>query len=152
MVPPIKEIGEAKQGKCKLAARAAAAPLVKHALATDQVHIDAHCVGDGWTVEDEDRLVEIIAIMTMVQAAAHAADIVSALRPATRTSDGAVVSAAQLVVAPARSPRTPAPLRTRPSNNGERALNMRVRNVPIVLHVAASFCAWLHPASEWSGR
>jgi hypothetical protein len=56
------------------------APVVKHALTTEPVAINGHCVGDRWTVEDEDRLAKLIAIIAMGQAT-HAAEIVSELRP-----------------------------------------------------------------------
>lgn len=73
MAPPIKEIGEAKPGKGNVAVKAASVPGVKHALTTEPVAIDGHCVGDRWTVEDEDRLAKLIAIIAMGQAT-HAAE------------------------------------------------------------------------------
>jgi hypothetical protein len=95
MAPPIKEINKAKPGAGKAAVKAAPAPKVKHALRTEPVPIDAHCVGDRWTVEDEDRLAKLIAIIAMGQAT-HAAKIVAELRPtAPALNDKALKAAAK---------------------------------------------------------
>ena len=68
----------------------------KHALVTEPVAVDSHCVGDRWTVEDEDRLARLIAVIAMGQAS-HAAQIIVELRPAEAAiSDKALKEAAKL--------------------------------------------------------
>lgn len=52
-----------------------------HALLTESVPVDKHCVGDRWTVQDTERLAHLIAIVSMGQAA-HAARIINELNPA----------------------------------------------------------------------
>jgi hypothetical protein len=53
-----------------------------HALLTDIVTIDANSVGSRWTVQDLDRLAELISLIAMGQAL-HAGKIIEELAPTT---------------------------------------------------------------------
>jgi hypothetical protein len=52
----------------------------QNALLTDDVAVDANSVGDRWTVQDLDRLANLIALIAMGQAL-HAAKIIEDLSP-----------------------------------------------------------------------
>ena len=52
----------------------------KHALTMDAVIVDANAVGSRWTVQDINRLANLIALIAMGQAL-HAAKIIEDLTP-----------------------------------------------------------------------
>ena len=80
-----KQAGETSATKpgvsAKSSGKSPAVSTAKLALVIEPVPIDSHCVGDRWTVEDEDRLARLIALIAMGQAT-HAAKIIVELRPA----------------------------------------------------------------------
>jgi hypothetical protein len=75
------------------------AALPVHALLTENVPIDAHCVGDRWTVQDTGRLAQLVAVIAMGQAV-HAAKIIHELDPAAPA-----ISHAELIKAAKRQIR-----------------------------------------------
>lgn len=56
-------------------------PSTKHPLVISAVPIDTHCTGSRWTIQDEDRLARLIAIVALGQAR-YAASLLTELRPA----------------------------------------------------------------------